>query len=218
MVRAICFDLDDTLYPYEQYAHAGLRAAAARLESETGVDVGDDLVAAYDSGVRQGTFDHVLERHALSTAYVPDLVSAFHDRIGSLDPYPGVPRLLETIGSNRRLGLITDGENGREKLAELGLEATFSAIWISPERGVSKREPEPFEETLSALGVDPQEAAYVGDHPTIDVAVPNELGMRTVRIRQGRYAEETGPEPDVELASISELPAALASPLLRTRG
>ncbi|WP_255192042.1 HAD family hydrolase [Natronobeatus ordinarius] len=215
MVRAICFDLDDTLYPYEQYAHAGLRAAAAHLEAETGVDVVDDLVVAYDAGIRSGTFDHVLDHHGLSREYVPDLIAAFHDRIGSLEPYPGAPRLLERLGAERRLGLITDGRNGREKLAELGLESAFDAVWVSPERGVTKREPDPFEETLAILDVDPDEAAYVGDHPTIDVAVPNTLGMRTVRVRQGRYAAESGPEPDVELESIGELPTVLEEPVSR---
>lgn len=218
MVRAICFDLDDTLYPYEQYAHAGLRAAASHLEREVGVDVSDDLVRAYDAGIRGETFDHVLERHGISGAYVPDLVAAFHERIGPLEPYPGVPRLLERIGTDRRLGLITDGRNGKEKLTELGLESAFDAIWLSPERGVTKRESDPFEETLAILGVDPDEAVYVGDHPTVDVTVPNDLGMKTVRVRQGRYAAESGAEPDVELESIADLSATLEHPMLRSRG
>ena len=217
MVRAICFDLDDTLYPYEQYAHAGLRAAAAHLEAEAGVDVADDLVAAYDAGIRGGTFDHVLERRGLSKEHVPDLVAAFHDRIGALEPYSGVPRLLERLGTERRLGLITDGRNGRAKLAELGLESAFDAVWVSPERGVTKRDPEPFEETLAILGAEPTDAVYVGDHPTVDVAVPKALGMETVRLRQGRYADESGPEPDAVLESVGELPAVLEEPTSRPR-
>ena len=202
-MRAVCFDLDDTLYPYEQYVDSGFRAAADVLEDEFGVDLYEAFVASYEAGHRSDAFDRVLAANGFPERDVDDLVAAFHSRVGPLELYPGVRRLIEKLADDYRLAVITDGRNGHEKLDELGLADVFDAAWVSPERGVTKREPEPFLTTLEELGVDPSHATHVGDHPRYDVAVPNELGVRTVRVRQGRYADRPSPTPpSTEIDSI----------------
>ena len=46
-VSCVCFDLDDTLYDYREYARMGLEAAADRLEADTGERYHDDLHRLY---------------------------------------------------------------------------------------------------------------------------------------------------------------------------
>ena len=209
---AVCFDLDDTLYRYEKYARAGLHAAADYLESETGYRLREELLALYfDRERTTGTFDHVVERHDLSESHVERLVEAFHSASTPLSPYPGTERVLDTLAPAYRLGLITDGREGLAKLDRLGITDRFDEILVTPRIDSSKHEPGVFERVLGELGVRPERAMYVGDDPRVDLPVPNNLGMWTVRLRRGRYAalEPQSPdaEPDYRIESIDALPA-----------
>lgn len=220
-IRAVCFDLDDTLYDYERYARAGLDAAADRLESLTGRRYHDELRRLYfDAGVTSGTFDALLERyglverHEIGPSVVDDLVDAYHSAESPLDPYAETEAVLSRLGSRFALGLITDGRGGHAKLRRLGLADRFGEVLVTPTVGRSKREPAVFEHVLDRLSTPATAAAYVGDDPRIDFRVPNELSMTTVRLRRGRYADldpdDPAGAPDHEVASLDELPALLA--------
>lgn len=208
-IEAVCFDLDDTLFDFTQYVRAGLRNAADCIEERTGERLHDEVLALYfEEDVREGTFDRVLARHELDVP-VADLVEAYHDQTGPLDPYPDTGRTLEGLAGEYDIGLVTDGRNGREKLHRLGLTETFATVVVAHELGRQKREnPEPFERALDALGVSPGAAVYVGDDPRTDIRVPNRLGMTTVRLRRGRYAvQDAQPSaiPDAEIESLDAL-------------
>lgn len=213
---AVCFDLDDTLYPYAAYARAGLAAAADRLEAATGRGLQEELFELYfGAGHTEGTFDRLLADHGLSVP-VEELVEAYHGALGPLALYPDAERALDALArADRRLAVVTDGYNGRAKLGRLGVIDRFDAVVVGPELGVSKDGPEPFERVFAALGVDPDEAVYIGDDPRVDFRVPNELGMGTVRLRRGRYAglepAEQAAAPQLELSGLDPLPELLGA-------
>jgi putative hydrolase of the HAD superfamily len=207
---AVLFDLDDTLFDYHEYARAGLRSAANLVERKTGRRVHDDLVDLYfDPTVDAGTFDALLERYHLPRLTVDELVHAYHDSRGDLVPYEETPRVLSTLRDGHALGLVTDGRGGHSKLDRLGLREYFDAVLVTPTIGSSKHEHEVFDRVLADLDVQPVDAMYVGDDPRVDFRVPNELGMRTVRLRRGRYVHldpaDESHEPDYELDSLAAL-------------
>ncbi|ACV10669.1 HAD-superfamily hydrolase, subfamily IA, variant 1 [Halorhabdus utahensis DSM 12940] len=189
-IRAVCFDLDDTLFAYRKYARAGLRAAADRLEARTGEEVHEELLRLYfTEGITDGTFDQLLDRHDRNSKLVDDLVDAYHDANTPLSPYPETEPVLSTLSEGYRLGLITDGRGGHAKLRRLGIRSYFDAVVVTPTIESSKRESEPFERVLSTLSVSADAAVYVGDDPRFDFENPNHLGMTTVRLRRGRYSD-----------------------------
>jgi len=197
-IRAVCFDLDDTLFAYRKYARAGLRAAADRLEARTGEEVHEELLRLYfTEGITDGTFDRLLDRHDRSPALVDDLVDAYHDANTPLSPYPETEPVLSTLSEDYRLGLITDGRGGHAKLRRLGIRSYFDAVVVTPDIGSSKRKPDPFERALSTLSVSADAAVYVGDDPRFDFRHPNDLGMTTVRLSRGRYSDL---EPETDAA------------------
>ena len=215
---SVCFDLDDTLYPYAEYARTGLRAAGDRLTARTGRRLTDELLELYfDDGVTTGTFDRLVERYDdVPPSVVSELVAAYHDAEAPIEPYEATVPVLRALRDEYRLGLVTDGRNGGGKLRRLGLaDGYFGAVVVAPEHDTSKHHAEPFDEALAALSVDPERTVYVGDDPRVDFAVPNRLGMGTVRLRRGRYADLDAPEPraapDAEIESLDELPAVLGS-------
>jgi len=211
---AVCFDLDDTLYPYTDYARSGLRNAADELASVTGHHRRAELFDLYfERGVTDGTFDRLLDEHDLPAELTGRLVEAYHDAVGPLEPYADAEPVLRELGSAYRLGLVTDGRNGVGKLDALGLRAHFDAVVVTPPLGTSKQQREPFDRVTSALDVDHEEVVYVGDDPRADFAVPNELGAGTVRLCRGRYVDLAPPAetavPDAEIDALAELPATL---------
>lgn len=214
MPEAVCFDLDGTLFDDRQYARAGFNEAGDLLESRTGISLTDDFIeASFEREITGTTFDTVLAEHDLSLDLVPALVDAYHDNDADLVPFSDVPSVLDTIASEYALGVITGGRNGREKLRRLGLADVFDVVIVTKELETSKREPAPFELALDELGVSAEEAVFVGDRPWLDFPQPNRIGMTTVRVRRGRYAEyeASGDEkPDVTVDSLAALPDILA--------
>ena len=207
---AVCFDLDDTLYEYRQYARTGLLAAADRLERLTGQRHHEELLDLYFGAEHtDGTFDRLLDRNDYPTDYVDDLVDAYHDASASLSPYPETRDVLDELAGDHRLGLITDGRGGHRKLDRLDLREPFEAILVTPTIDRSKHDPVVFERVLAVLSVPATRTAYVGDDPRVDFRVPNDLGMTTVRVRRGRYTHLDPPDaaaaPDHEIDTLTDL-------------
>ncbi len=210
MQTAFCFDLDDTLYDYEQYARSGLLAAGDWLEERTGQRFHADLLDLYfTEGITGSTFDQLVERHDLPQGIVVDLVERFHAASDPIDPYPDAKRVLSRLASEHALGLLTDGRGGREKLDRLGLRDHFDAVMETHPIGRSKPDPAVFHRLLVALSVEPRNAVYVGDDPRVDFRGANTLGMGTVRLRRGRYTHlepvDSASEPDHEIDELGEL-------------
>jgi putative hydrolase of the HAD superfamily len=116
-------------------------------------------------------------------------VAAYHSSTEPLSPYDDANEVLSVLAADYRLGLITDGREGEAKLDRLDIRDYFDAVLVTPTVGRSKHHPEVFDRVLSTLSVPPSDAVYVGDDPRVDFRVPNDMGMRTVRLRRGRYTD-----------------------------
>lgn len=215
MPAAVCFDLDGTLFDDRQYVRAGLERAGEVYADRTGVDLTEAFLRAYfQSDATEATFDAVLAERGHSLDAVPELVDAYHANDAPLVPFPDAERTLSVLGDEYALGLVTGGRNGRDKLRRLGLAGHFDAVVVTAELDATKREPEPYETVLRALDAPAEETVYVGDRPGLDVPQPRALGMRTVRVRRGQYADRvpTGDAvPDATVNSLDAVPAAVRS-------
>lgn len=210
-IQTVCFDLDDTLYSYEEYAREGLHSAATLLEDVTGDSYYDELHELYfDENLTEGTFDRLVEKEDIADELVPDLVSAFHSSTAPLPPYPETEQVLFSLSSSHKLGLITDGREGKAKLDRLGIGDYFDSVLVTPTIDCSKEERIVFDRVLDSLDTPPTKAVYVGDDPRVDFRVPNKLGMYTVRLCRGRYThldpDAALAEPDCRIQALSDLP------------
>lgn len=128
---------------------------------------------------------------------------------------PDIRPCLEALSERElRLGIVCDvgftgGELLREFLEREGLLEYFSGWAFSNEVGHYKPSPQIFEAALSALGVQPSEAAHVGDLRRTDIAGAAAVGMRTVRYRglHDDGGEDGGGEASFVLDNHRELPA-----------
>jgi len=100
---------------------------------------------------------------------------------------PGLETCLHALrAAGVRMGIVCDvgltsSSTLRARLDRLGVLDAFDAWSFSDETGVFKPAPEAFRAALDPLGVDPRDAAHIGDNERTDIAGANALGMVSVR-------------------------------------
>jgi putative hydrolase of the HAD superfamily len=125
------------------------------------------------------------------------------------DAAPALAELAET----HALALVTNGASclQREKLAASGLAPRFGAVVVSAEVGVGKPDAAVFQHALAQLGCAPADATMVGDSLARDVDGALAAGLGAVWLNRGGRTRPEGRPELVEIASLGELPAALAA-------
>jgi len=222
-LRAIAFDLDDTLYPEREYALSGFRAVAEWAEAALGLpwsQVYAELQSLFESGVRRNSFNRWLEGRGLPPdAWLSEMVNCYREHLPLLAPFPGVVELLENLYGSYRMAILTQGyaAGQRSKIKALGIEHYFEPILIldETEREQWKPSRQAFERLLAELKVGSDEVAYIGDNPEKDFYGARQLGIFTVRVRRpgGEHAQKEPIDPsyapEVEVSELSAVPAAL---------
>ena len=120
-----------------------------------------------------------------------------------------LPALAELRHTGVLLGVVSNYEDWLERLLErLGVLADFDVRVISGLEGVEKPDPRIYRLALDRAGVEPAEAAFVGDSPEFDIDPPAALGMFPVLIdRRDRHPAFVG----ARIHRLTELPAILAA-------
>jgi len=223
-LRAVVFDLDDTLYPERDYVLSGFRAVAGWSDPNLGIPAEQgfaQMKALLDQGVRGEIFNRWLERHGLlDNDRVARLVELYRQHEPKIRLFPEVTSLLSSLRTQYCLGLVTDGyrEVQQRKLAALNLAGYFDAVVFADEwgRGAWKPSPVPFHAVLERLGhLSPSESVYVADNPAKDFLGARRVGMATVWVRRptGFYTSlepaDLEHRPDICVGRLDELSPAL---------
>ena len=220
-IRAVVFDLDDTLYPEREYVRGGYRAVGRHLRDTYGCAVGfvrrtalfgekadgdENPFAAwlwdrFRRGESAGAFDALNHRFGLGLdeARIAELVEVYRGHEPDIRPYEGVPRLLGRLRSGRRLGLLTDGYLPAQelKLKALRLDRFLDAVLFTERLGRDCWKPSPvgFETVRGELDVPHAACAYVADNPAKDFVAPNALGWRTIQFLRPDQIHAGNPAP-----------------------
>jgi putative hydrolase of the HAD superfamily len=235
-VRALSFDLDETLLDGSALQESIVRACemiaasqpgmeAARLVEANGaiwltywpeveakwtlglLDTESLSLEAWRRTLRAcGCNDESVARHA----------SRIHRNLGreAHRLYDDVRKLFNLLKKARvPLALVTNGasDTQRDKLRVLGMENWFDVVVISGEVGLAKPDASIFCLALNKLPVERENVWHVGDSLTTDVAGAKAAGLTAVWLnRSGLVRSEGDPEPDVEIRSLSNLMAFLS--------
>lgn len=186
-VKAVVFDLDDTLFPESDYVESGFKAVAEYAEKTLGLDGAYAELTELFERDRARVFDRFAADHGLDGTTAAQLTELYRDHKPELTLADDVKETLAKLRADGfKLGIITDGRprGQRNKIAALGLETMVDKITITDELGGAEfRKPDPkaFELMCKELGVAPDEMMYVGDNPQKDFAI-GRTGIVTVRI------------------------------------
>ena len=177
-IRAVIFDLDDTLYSEKQYVRSGYVKIAEYLGDKTAAE---KLWSYFEQGKR--AIDELL-----AEINRPDLkdkcLEVYRNQMPDITLYDGVAELIGELKSKGvKVGIITDGrvEGQKNKLKALGLDNLVDDIIITDELGgVQFRKPNDisFRIMQCRWKIPFEQMIYVGDNPSKDFKAPRQLGMR----------------------------------------
>lgn len=214
-IRAVLFDMDDTLYDERTFVVSGFHAAAGYLADRFHIDgqgIFSAMMEVFSKEGRGKVFDKALERFGLcSPALVQELVDVYRAHWPQITLYPDVmPALTALKECGAKLGIVTDGLHSvqKRKVAALGLAELVDVIVYTDELGVDYWKPSPagFLCALERLAVESTRAAYVGNDPAKDFAGPKAIGMLAVHIqRNGELVKEANCEAQAHITELSEL-------------
>ena len=165
MIKAIIFDIDNTLIDFMTMKRAA-SAAAANAMIEAGLqdvpeDLSDKLFAFYlDHGIESDdAFEEYLLREYKTVDYriLAAAVNAYlKEKYLHLKPYTGVAKTLRELKRQGfKLGVVSDGFRLKAwmRLNEAGLDEYFSAVVTYEDTGKQKPAKEPFLRVCDELEV-----------------------------------------------------------------
>lgn len=226
-LKAVFFDIDDTLYSSSEFAAmARLNGVKAMIKAGLQVELKECLgiinrIVAQKHSNYNYLFDDLLkivgkERypHSHSSLLIAAAVVAYHQtKTAWLKPYPDVMEVLRILANSTPLllGVISSGYTIKqaEKLYRCGVAKYIDqeAIFFSESLGVDKPKKEFFALPCKRLGINPEEAMYVGDRPQNDILPAKALGMVGVLNRRtGKYMDsKSRVKPDYIIHDFWEL-------------
>ena len=219
-IRAILFDLDNTLVDFIHMKQESCKAAAQAMvasglrmqEAEayerlikTYFSVGIESDNAFSEFLKsEGQFDHKILAAAIN-AYLDA-------KNKGLKPYPNVKPVLRTL--QRRgifLSVVTDAPKTKayQRLLGMGIEPYFKFVVGYEDTSNPKNTGLPLLRALEMLrkelsGITNSEILMVGDSMERDLVPAKKIGLQTALSRYGQKIAEAG-TPDYELTDIKDL-------------
>lgn len=218
-MNALLIDLDDTLYDERQYVESGFAAVAMALAQTTRRPahvIKRALLVELDRAGRGRVFDAVLRELGLACGAddVARLVEIYRMHQPRLSLFPGVTETLARLRRRYRLAIVTDGlaSMQRLKVVALGVEPLVDAVVYCWDEQAPKPATAGFERALALLGAERFDSVIVGDAPHADMAAAGALGIKSIRIRGGRFKAADNPRaaaPVAEVVAFSDIEPAL---------
>ena len=217
-IKAVLFDLDNTLIDFWKMKRSACRAAvAAMIKAGLKIDkrkAWRTLNGLFDEyGIEnQRIFDIFLKETAGRVdvrLLAAGVVAYRHAKELHVKPYPNVASTLKKLRARGlKLAIITDAPRFQawSRLFGLKLEKYFDLVIALEDTGRKKPSRLPFKVALRKLGIEPEEAVMVGDSVERDVLGAGKLGMRTVLAKYGQVWKETKKgKADYEINDIGEI-------------
>jgi len=231
-IRAITFDLDDTLWPIapvmlraEQRLDNWLRAhcpraavaypiAAMRVLRDRVADENPQLAHDF-SAQRRLSLQQALLPHGYHDDHVDAAFAAFYAERNRVEHYADTLPALERLGARYPLAVIT---NGNADLHATGIAPHFRFAVHASTFGTAKPAVEIFHAACERLGFAPDEVLHVGDDPELDVIGAHRAGLRSAWLQRGTISwseasRQSAVQPDWIVRSLAKLTDLLAPPV-----
>ena len=224
MIKAVIFDLDNTLVDLMEMKKLAVRAsvdamidAGLDIEREKAVDLFEKMYMNFNIEDRK-IFQKFLKKvdGKVDIRMLCYAILAYRRiKSGHLVPYPGARRtLLALKAMGLKLAIVSDAprERGWLRVCATKLDEFFDVIVTFDDTKALKPSHKPFLFATKKLGISPAEALMVGDFPERDMMGAKALGMKTAFAKYGydsyakyRKKQKTKVSADVVLHKVSDL-------------
>ena len=196
MIKAILFDLDNTLLDFMTMKHKCCEAAVEAMIG-AGLDIKKDnalkiLFELYDQyGIEYqkifGKFLMKVEGKVDYRIMVHGILAYRKVRDSYLRPYPNVMSTLLQLRKKYKLAIISDAPRIEAwlRLVTMNMDAFFDVVVTAGDVRKQKTSLTPFNAALRALKIKPEEALMVGDRIPRDINTAKKLGIKTCYARYG---------------------------------
>lgn len=232
MLRAIFFDLDDTLVDDTISTEHCAELVAQELAADRGIAPAE-LAKAYldaaiafweglgpgagrppEGGIRRAMWSRALQHFGVEDAELAAALARRYDiiRAERVEYFPDAVPVLARLHNRYRLAIITNGftETHKARVAPLELGRFFDHVVMAGDLGFVKPDPAVFHHAMRLLGVTAQESVMVGDRFNRDVEGAHAAGMRAIWVNPHGEPAPAGARPaEAIIASMRELPLAL---------
>ena len=215
-MRAVIFDLDDTLYERDQFVQSGFAAVADALERRYNLPAPWMLATLRRARVR-GHAGRELQAlcadHGLPASLVPELVEVVRRHEPALTLGSVATAVLAQMRADGwRVAVLTNGlpATQRAKAEALGLEARVDAVLYAEEHAPGgKPSRAAFEAALAAVAVPASRAVFVGDDLVRDIQGGRSAGLFTIRVSTSADMRRTDGDADA-IARLEDVPRVAA--------
>ncbi|MFD5324109.1 HAD family hydrolase [Streptomyces sp. NPDC127092] len=225
-IRAVLWDIDDTLFDYARADHDGMRAHLTAEGLVDGYDSVDQALARWKEltvlhwrRFEAGGVDFLEQRRervrdflglpVLTATEADDWFERYLAHYeAAWELFPDTVPVLDLLARDYRHGVLSNSSirNQDHKLRALGVRDRFEAVVCAAELGVAKPAAEAFHAACAALGLAPEQVAYVGDQPDIDARGAVEAGLLGVWLDRA----DSGGRPELtRITGLHQLPGVL---------
>jgi uncharacterized cofD-like protein/HAD superfamily hydrolase (TIGR01549 family) len=209
MIKAIIFDLDDTLFDCTGTLVDSARKRAAKAMQKAGFPEEEEQIyleinkLSKELGAKADVFGKMCKDKGLDERTTNKIIDKAmeeynDDVVEPIKLFDDVADTLEELKKYYKLALVTSGAYARQKkkIDLLDLEKEFEIIYVdSEEEGKTKADY--FQYVLDRFHMKPNEVLAIGDRVVSEIKVGNRLGMTTVQILHGRH-KDVKPKSDLE--------------------
>jgi len=219
-VKAICFDLDDTLWDLmpsilhaEQIVYQWFAVHCPRVTGSNSIEDIRKLRAAighkyFDrqhdlSFLRLRCYEQLVADSGYEIAAGIRAFDVFQAARNEVELFDDVLPALKDLGADYALFSLS---NGNADVEAIGLSDFFHYSFTAKEIGCAKPDTRVFDAVCKGAGLLPAEILHVGDDPHNDIAAPLSIGMPAVwlnRKQRGWPVDLAGPVP--EISDLSQL-------------
>ncbi len=216
MLKTIVFDLDNTLYNFDDYLHQAYSYLAREWALKHGLNPQDTEGALMEQAEKKGlTYDFLFNEWLadlgmLNKLQIREAIAIFHTfKPQKLRTFEGFEEMMESLTGVQKI-ILSDGRvaTQQKKLKALGIEDYFDGIVLSDEHKTSKPDIELFKLIEREFKTKPEETLMVGDHPDKDILGAKKAGWFAVRFKHGahkNFDDYANAKPDHTVTSLAEL-------------
>lgn len=187
-MKAIIFDLDDTLYNEKDFVYGAFKEVASYLENKYNIlsdKIYNRMLQILKVEGRGKIFNRICDEYHFDED-IPKLVEVYRRAKPNLNLYEDAQTFLNQNVGNYKFGLITDGLYYVQwnKIKLLNIEQYFDEIIVTDDHGKDFWKPSkgPYMKMSQILNIPFHEMVYIGDNPNKDFYAAKQLGMLTIRV------------------------------------
>ncbi|MDP4551661.1 HAD-IA family hydrolase [Alkalihalobacillus macyae] len=194
MIKAVIFDLDDTLISEREYIASGYKYISNLLGQKYNKDEKHlyQLLMKLFNESPKNVFNRLLDEVGITYTQneIIALVKEYRNHLPKIEFFGDVYPCLDVLKEKGiKTGIITDGYANaqRQKLKAVDANGHFEEIIVTDELGREfwKPHPKAFEIMKEKFKVEFNEMVYVGDNPGKDFYIGSIYPINTVRIDRG---------------------------------